>query len=191
MQVAKAGGRMFFVLVFPLLVMYFSLLRSAFQLPSQFAARQPGKDVSDRQHPALAARARRTTRIRHAVQVKVTAIALPHGLCSEEVAADTVSCHGFSFKWKYDVPVDSKVVLELYDRSQTGQPVFARGVVKWRERRSQPDKNNLFHTAIQLERPENIWKVDSPPADWLPFSKPEYLVPLQAMETAAAPRYIS
>jgi hypothetical protein len=182
---------MFFVLVFPLLVMYFSLLRSAFQLPSQFAVRQPDKDVLDRQDPVLAGSTRRTTRISHAVQVKVTAIAPSHGLCSEEVAADTVSCHGFAFKWKYDVPVDSKVVLELHDRSQTGQPVFARGVVKWRGRPSQPDQNNLFHTAIQFERPENIWKVDSPPADWLPFSKPEYLVPLQAMETAAAPRYVS
>jgi hypothetical protein len=182
---------MFFVLVFPLLVMYFSLLRSAFQLPSQIAVRQPDKDVLASQRPALACGTRRTTRISHAVQVKVTAIALSHGLCTEEVAADTVSCHGFAFKWKYDVPVESKVVLEFQDRSQTGQPVFARGVVKWRERPSQPDQSDLFHTAIQLERPENIWKIASPPADWLPFCKPKYLVPLQTRETAAAPRYVS
>lgn len=180
---------MFLVFIFPLLVMYFSLLRSVLHLPLQNAVRQPDKNVIDNQRPALAFKTRGSTRISHAVLVRVTAIALPHGLCTEVVAADAVSCHGFAFKWKYDVPIDSKVVLELHDGSQTGQPVFARGVVKWRERPSQPDQNDFFHTAIQFERPENIWQVDSPPVDWLPFSKPTYLVPPQARETAAASRY--
>jgi hypothetical protein len=182
---------MFFVLVFPLLVMYFSLLRSVFPLPSLIARRQLDKDVLDSQRPALARSTRRSTRISHAVQVRVTAVAPSHGLCTEEVTADTVSCHGFAFKWALDLPIDSKVVLELHDGTQTGQPVFARGVVKSREQSSQPDRNDLFLTGIQFERPENIWKIASPPADWLPFSKPKYFVPLQARETAAASRYVS
>jgi hypothetical protein len=190
--IAKAGGGMFFVLVFPLLVMYFSMLRSVFQLPSQTPARETAhEDVLDNQRAVLTRATRRSTRIRHAIQVKVTAITLAHGLCTEEVAADTVSCHGFAFKWKYDVPIDSKVVLELHDKSQTGQPVFARGIVKWHQHPGKPDQNALFHTAIQLEKPENIWKVASPPADWLPFCQPKYFVPAQSREPVAASQYVS
>jgi hypothetical protein len=180
---------MFFVLVFPLLVMYFSLLRLIFRLPSP--VRPSMGRVLEARRDGLKSTVRRSTRISHAVQVKVTALDASRGLCTEEVAAATVSCHGFAFTWKNDVPVDSKVVLELQDERGNGRPVFARGVVKWHQRPVRPDQDGRFYTAIQLEKPENIWKVASPPADWLPYCQPKYFMQGQSREAAVASRYVS
>jgi hypothetical protein len=182
---------MFFVLVFPLLVMYFSLLRCVFQLPSQLPVRQPSEGALENERDVLACATRRSTRISHAIQVRVTAIDSSRGLCTEQVAADTVSCHGFAFKWKYDVPIDSKVVLELDDQGQNGRPVFARGVVKWHRGPVTSGQDDLFYTAVQLEKPDNIWKVASPPADWLPYCQPKYFIPAQTGDARVASRYVS
>jgi hypothetical protein len=122
--------------------------------------------------------------------VKVTAVDSRRGLCSDEVAADTVSCHGFAFKWKYDVPVDSRVVLEVYDENQKGHLVFVRGVVKWHRRPGEPDRNDLFHTAIQLEKPGNIWNVLSPPEDWLPFCQSKYFIPAESRESLVVSGFV-
>ena len=115
---------------------------------------------------------RRSTRINQAVQLKVTGIDSYRGPYSEQVSTDIVSCHGFKFKSKYDVLIESEVILELKNEKQEGQPLLARGVVKWLQRPGGRDQNAFFHTAIELEEPGNIWNVVSPPEDWLAFCQP-------------------
>jgi len=175
---------MFFLSAFPLLVMYFSLLRILFRLPSGSAdsRRQQTPFLESNELPASPAAMRRSTRIRHPVQIRVTAVDSSGGPYCEVVAADSISCHGLRFKWKYDLPIDSEVMLELNYESQQGQPVVARGVVKWLGRPSGPGESELFHTAIQLEKPGNIWKMVSPPEDWLPFCPPKYFIPAESKE---------
>ena len=40
--------------------------------------------------------------------------------------------------------------------------------MKWVDRPQDP--NGVFQTAVELETPSNIWGIDSPPQDWLPFT---------------------
>ena len=189
---------MLFVALFPLLVMYFSMLRVLFRLPSQSGAARP-EDSRFLPSRALVFRSRatgrigmgrnptasmngddgggawpmrRSTRIRHSVQVRVTGVDALRGPYCEEVAADTISCHGFKFKWKYDVAIDSEVMLELNYENQQRAPLLARGVVKWLRGPGEANNNTVFYTAIQLKEPGNIWSVVSPPEDWLPFCVP-------------------
>ena len=102
---------------------------------------------------------RRSTRINQVAQLTVTGVDSYHGPYSEQVAADTISCHGCMFKSKYDVLIDSEVMLELKSGAQGGQPIFARGVVKWTQRPGERDQKGIFCTAIELEEPGNIWGV--------------------------------
>lgn len=189
---------MLLLALFPLLVMYFSMLRVLFSLPSQLGAARPqdssflpggelvfrpkttagigmGRDLTasmNGDHGGVVWPTRRSTRIRHSVQVRVTGVDALHGSYCEEVAADTISCHGFKFKWKYDVAIDSEVMLELHFENQQRAPLLARGVVKWLRGPGEANNNNVFYTAIQLKEPSNIWSVASPPEDWLPFCVP-------------------
>jgi hypothetical protein len=138
----------------------------------------------------LARPMRRSTRINEAVQLKVTGIDSYRGPYSEQVATDTISCHGFKFKSKYDVLIDSEVMLELKKDKQ--EPLFARGVVKWLQRPGERDQNSFFQTAIELEEPGNIWSVASPPEDWLLFSHPRkpvraYVKPILVAPQSALP----
>jgi hypothetical protein len=173
---------MFFLSVFPLLVMYFSLLRMLFQLPGSFA-------VAAQRQPAAKAM-RRSTRISHPVQIRVTAMDSSRGPHCEVIAADSVSCHGLTFKWKYELPIDSEVTLEVNYENQRSQPIIARGVVKWLGRASGPGQGQLFHAAVQLEKPANIWKVVSPPEDWLPYSQPRYFIPAESKEGLIAQGFV-
>ena len=189
---------MLFLALFPLLVMYFSMLRVLLRLPSQLGTSQreenrilPHSELGFRPRATETGRLgrylmpsmngeessmvwpmRRSTRIRHSVQVRVTGVDATRGPFCEEVAADTISCHGFQFKWKYDVAIDSEVMLELNYENQQRAPLRARGVVKWMRGPGEASNNSVFHTAIQLKEPCNIWSVDSPPEDWLPFCVP-------------------
>ena len=135
---------------------------------------------------------RRSTRINQASQLKVTGVDSYHGPYSEMVAVDTISCHGCRFKSKYDVLIDSQVMLELGSEKQGAQPIVARAVVKWIQRPGKLDQDGLFHTAVELEEPGNIWSVVSPPADWVPFCHPRkpiriYVKPVPLIYTSATP----
>jgi vacuolar-type H+-ATPase subunit E/Vma4 len=135
---------------------------------------------------------RRSTRINQAAQLTVTGVDSYRGPYSEQVAADTISCHGCMFKSKYDVLIDSEVMLELRRGAQGGQPIFARGVVKWTQRPGECDQKGIFYTAIELKEPGNIWSVLSPPEDWLPFCGPRkpmrvYVKPTAHVVPSAAP----
>jgi hypothetical protein len=134
---------------------------------------------------------RRSTRINRAIQLKVTGVDSYRGPYCEQVTAENISCHGLRFKSKFDVLTDSQVMLELSDKKERDQPVFARGVVKWTRRPGEGDQNGLFHTAVELEDPGNIWGVVSPPEDWLPFCLPRKPIRVYVKPTApVAPRAV-
>ncbi|MGD0966354.1 MAG: hypothetical protein ABSA57_20990 [Candidatus Acidiferrales bacterium] len=130
---------------------------------------------------------RRSTRIDQPVPFKVTGVDSYRGPYCEQVTAETISCHGCRFKSKYDVPINSEVMLELKNEMQAGQPVFARGAVKSLQRRRERDQDGLFCTSIELEEPGNIWSVVSPPEDWLPFCHPRKPIRAYLKPTMSVP----
>ena len=111
--------------------------------------------------------ARRSTRVDHAIPLKVEGVDSFRGPYSEAVSTQTISCHGFKYLSKHQVLANALVVLELQDK-KANAALSARGRVKWVERPQDP--NGLFLTAVELESPGNIWGIDSPPQDWLPFT---------------------
>lgn len=110
--------------------------------------------------------ARRSTRVDKAIALKVEGVDSFRGPYSEEISTQTISCHGFKYLSKHQVLANALVVLELKNAKQNS--LSARGRVKWVERPQDP--SGLFQTAVELESPSNIWGIDSPPQDWLPFT---------------------
>ena len=112
--------------------------------------------------------ARRSTRVEQAIPLKVEGVDSFRGPYSEVVSTQSISCHGFKYLSKHQVLANALVVLELQDKKANSPALCARGRVKWVERPKDP--NGLFQTAVELESPGNIWGIESPPQDWLPFS---------------------
>jgi hypothetical protein len=116
--------------------------------------------------------ARRSTRVERAIPLKVEGVDSFRGPYSEEVSTVAISCHGFKYLSKHQVLTNALVVLELKN-PKVNAPISARGRVKWVDRPQDPA--GLFQTAVELETPGNIWGIDSPPQDWLPFTGPRSL----------------
>ena len=117
--------------------------------------------------------ARRSTRVQHTIPLKVEGVDSFRGPYSEQVSTVAISCHGFKYLSKHQVLTNALVVLELKNPKPNSAPISARGRVKWVDRPRDPA--GLFQTAVELESPGNIWGIDSPPQDWLPFSGPRNL----------------
>jgi hypothetical protein len=112
--------------------------------------------------------ARRSTRVEQAIPLKVEGVDSFRGPYSEEVSTQSISCHGFKYLSKHQVLANALVVLELQNQKPNSPALCARGRVKWVERPRDP--SGFFQTAVELESPGNIWGIDSPPQDWLPFT---------------------
>jgi len=111
--------------------------------------------------------ARRSTRVNRAIPVVVAGVDSFRGPYQEEVSTIAVSCHGCRYESKYEVLPEASVILQLNPKTPDSKPISTRGRVKWTKR--PPESGGLFQTAIELEQPGNIWGIDSPPPDWLPF----------------------
>jgi hypothetical protein len=110
--------------------------------------------------------ARRSTRVNRAIPVVIAGVDSFRGPYQEEVSTIAVSCHGCRYESKYEVLPEASVILQLSPKTPNSKPISTRGRVKWTKR---PESGGLFQTAIELEQPGNIWGIDSPPSDWLPF----------------------
>jgi hypothetical protein len=115
------------------------------------------------------ARTRRSTRIAQAIPLTVMGVDAWRGPYREQVSTVSVSCHGCKYQSKYHVTKDSLVILEL-GPGQEGALLGVRGHVKWVQRPA--TTGELFETAVELESPGNVWRIASPPKDWLAFIDP-------------------
>ena len=111
--------------------------------------------------------ARRSTRVNRAIPVVIAGVDSFRGPYQEEVSTIAVSCHGCRYESKYEVLPEASVILQLNPKTPDAKPVSTRGRVKWTKR--PPESGGLFQTAIELEQPGNIWGIEAPPADWIPF----------------------
>ena len=110
--------------------------------------------------------ARRSTRVNRAIPLVVAGVDSFRGPYQEEVSTIAVSCHGCRYESKYEVLPEASVILQLNPKTPNSKPISTRGRVKWTKR---PESGGLFQTAIELDQPGNIWGIDAPPSDWLPF----------------------
>jgi hypothetical protein len=113
---------------------------------------------------------RRSTRINQAIRLAVSGVDSFRGPYNEEVSTVTINCHGCKYESKRDVLPNAFVMLELNGKGEDSTPISTRGHVKWVQRPT--EQGGLYQTAIELDEPRNIWGIDSPPSDWLPFCGP-------------------
>jgi hypothetical protein len=111
--------------------------------------------------------ARRSTRVNRAIPVVVAGVDSFRGPYQEEVSTIAVSCHGCRYESKHEVLPEALVLLQLNPKTPDAKPISTRGRVKWTKRPL--ESGGLCQTAIELEQPGDIWGIDSPPSDWLPF----------------------
>lgn len=114
--------------------------------------------------------ARRSTRLDRSIPITVMGVDAWRGPYTESVCTVNVSAHGCKYESAHQVLNDSLVILELKGE-QDKSPRSARGRVKYVQRPAAAGQP--FQTAIELEDPGNIWALDDPPSDWLPFCGPK------------------
>src|SRR6202789_3920006 len=109
----------------------------------------------------------RSTRRDQAILITVSGVDSCRGPYTEKVSTLTISCHGCKYQSKYQVLPDALVTLELTSEASDSPKLSARGRVKSVLR--DYDTGRPLYTAVEFESPYNIWKIESPPDDWLPF----------------------
>jgi hypothetical protein len=114
---------------------------------------------------------RRSTRLNRAVPLTVLGLDCYQAPYSEQVSTVSINCHGCRYSSKHEVLASSWVILEFNDEKKNSQSLSVRGKVKW-VKRPVDSGEDLFQTAIEFDDPHNVWGIDSPPSDWLPFCGP-------------------
>jgi hypothetical protein len=108
---------------------------------------------------------RRSTRIERPVPLLVTG---QDGLGQEfleRTSAVSLNLHGCRYPSRHDTHVGSWIALQIGEAS-LGEIVTT---VRAQVRSVQIPRNprDLYHVGVQLEKPENVWRVLAPPPDWL------------------------
>jgi len=108
---------------------------------------------------------RRSTRIERPVPLLITG---HDGLGQEfleRTSAVSLNLHGCRYPSRHDTHVGTWVTMQIGD-SGVGEIVTT---VRAQVRSVQVPRNprDLYHVGVQLEKPANIWRIPTPPPDWL------------------------
>ncbi len=115
------------------------------------------------------AQKRRSERIAQAVPVIVTGVDALGRAFREQTSTVVISCHGCRYYSKHYVLKNMWVTLEVPHPDSHEESHFIRAQVKWVQRPR--TVRELFHIAIELENPGNIWGLAADPAGWSLFSR--------------------
>ena len=108
---------------------------------------------------------RRSTRIERPVPLLITG---HDGLGQEfleRTSAVSLNLHGCRYPSRHDCHVGSWITLQIGE-APLGEIVTT---VRAQVRSVQIPRNprDLYHVGVELEKPENVWRIPAPPADWL------------------------
>ncbi len=117
-------------------------------------------------------RKRRSTRILRAVPLTVTGVDSVRAPYAEQVSTVEISSHGCKYNSKYEVFQGQLVTLQMGQNDQEHAACSVRAVVKWVQRPR--TAKEPFQVATELEVPGNVWGVELPPDDWLPFPETKF-----------------
>jgi len=108
---------------------------------------------------------RRSTRIERPVPLLVTGHDGVGQEFLERTSAVSLNLHGCRYPSRHDTHVGTWVTMQIGD-SGVGEIVTT---VRAQVRSVQVPRNprDLYHVGVQLEKPANIWRIPSPPPDWL------------------------
>jgi hypothetical protein len=114
---------------------------------------------------------RRSTRIEDSVHLIVRGIDASRVPYQEKVSTLSISCHGCRYLSRNKVLLGDIVTLEVV-HSRAGSSKFATPA-RVRSVKQLAANEMLFHVSAELECPQDIWGMASPPEDWAEFSRLE------------------
>lgn len=121
--------------------------------------------------PFTYAHKRRSTRITQAVPLVVQGVGALREPYQEEVATQSISCHGCTYTSKHEVIQGEIVFLDIKQPNGAVAGCSNKARVKWAQKLG--GKDRIFQIAVELENAGNVWGVPQPPVDWFPARAPE------------------
>jgi len=114
---------------------------------------------------------RRSTRIEQSTHITVRGIDASRVPYQEKVSTLSISCHGCRYLSRNQVLPGDIATLEVIDPRAGGSKCPTQARV--RSVKPLAAEEMLFDVALELEFPQDIWGIGSPPKDWAEFSKAE------------------
>jgi hypothetical protein len=128
---------------------------------------------------------RRTTRIERPVPLLITGHDGTGQQFLERTSAVSLNLHGCRYPSRHDCNIGSWITLQIGE-APLGEVVTT---VRAQVRSLQIPRNprDLYHVGVELEKPANVWRIPSPPPDWLTAAqKLAGELPSSKEQTAAA-----
>ena len=126
--------------------------------------------------------ARRSTRITRAVPLSVSGQDKTGQRFRERTSTVALSVHGCRYHSRHEPPFGSWVTLEVSSDEYNGDPQPVRAQVK--SIRLPRNTHELYQIGVELETPDNVWGIPSPPSDWLRYATPARAASQAAIATA-------
>jgi hypothetical protein len=108
---------------------------------------------------------RRSTRIERPVPLLITGQNGQGQEFLERTSAVSLNLHGCRYPSRHDTHVGSWITLQIGDSGVGEVVTTARAQVRSVQIPRNP--RDLYHVGVQLEKPANVWRIPSPPPDWL------------------------
>lgn len=108
---------------------------------------------------------RRSTRIERPVPLLVTGHDGMGQEFLERTSAVSLNLHGCRYPSRHDTHVGSWITLQIGESAVDEIVTTVRAQVRSVQVPRNP--RDLYHVGVQLEKPANVWRVPSPPPDWL------------------------
>ena len=108
---------------------------------------------------------RRSTRIERPVPLLVTGHDGMGQEFLERTSAVSLNLHGCRYPSRHDTHVGSWITLQIGESAVDEIVTTVRAQVRSVQVPRNP--RDLYHVGVQLEKPANVWRVSSPPPDWL------------------------
>ena len=108
---------------------------------------------------------RRSTRIERPVPLLITGHDGMGQEFLERTSAVSLNLHGCRYPSRHDTHVGSWITLQIGDSAVDEFVTTVRAQVRSVQVPRNP--RDLYHVGVQLEKPANVWRVPSPPPDWL------------------------
>lgn len=109
---------------------------------------------------------RRGTRLMVDVPITVMGMDTLGEPFKESATTISVSCYGCKYRSRRYAPKESIVTLEIRHAQLPKLSRIVHARVVWVQRPRH--HRETFQIGIELEKPGNVWGIDSPPADWFP-----------------------
>jgi hypothetical protein len=115
---------------------------------------------------------RRSTRIEESVHITIRGIDASRLPYQENACTLSISCHGCRYLSKNKVFLGGIATLEVVPVRAGGSKYPVQ--VRIRSVKQLAANEMLFDVAVELEFPQDIWGIASPPEDWSEFSRSEF-----------------